>query len=69
MTISLFAVPFLAIGLVLGIEGLVLALAPSRIAELFDLIRKMPVEKRRTLGLGAMALGAAFIWLAHGLGG
>lgn len=69
MTVGLIGLPFLAIGLVLALEGLVLALAPSRIAELLDLIRRMPVEMRRNLGLGAMALGAAFIWLARGLGG
>lgn len=69
MTIGLIALPFLAVGLVLALEGLVLALAPSRVVELLDLIRRMPVETRRNLGLGAMALGAAFIWLAHGLGG
>ncbi len=69
MTVGLVALPFLAVGLVLALEGLVLALAPSRIVELLDLIRRMPVETRRNLGLGAMALGAAFIWLAHGLGG
>lgn len=69
MTISLAVLPLLAIGLVLVIEGLVLALAPSRIAEILELIRKMPVETRRSLGLGAMALGTALIWLARGLGG
>lgn len=69
MTIGLVALPFLAIGLVLVIEGLVLALAPSRIADLLDMIRRMPVETRRSLGLGAIALGTALIWLARGLGG
>ena len=69
MTVGLVALPLLAIGLVLVIEGLVLALAPSRIAEILDLLRRMPVETRRSLGLGAMALGTAFIWLSRGLGG
>ena len=69
MTVSLAVLPLLAIGLVLVIEGLVLALAPSRIAEILELIRKMPVETRRSMGLGAMALGTALIWLARGLGG
>lgn len=69
MTIGLVALPFLAIGMVLVIEGLVLALAPSRIADLLDMIRRMPVEMRRNLGLGAVALGTALIWLARGLGG
>ena len=69
MTIGLIGLPFLAIGFVLAVEGLVLALAPSRIAELLEMIRNMPVEMRRNLGLAGMALGAALIWLAHGLGG
>lgn len=64
-----FALLLLAVGLVLSLEGLVLALAPSRIDELLDLIRRMPVETRRNLGLGALALGLALIWLATGLGG
>ncbi|WP_413872915.1 DUF2065 family protein [Albidovulum sp.] len=64
-----FALLLLAIGLVLSLEGLVLALAPSRIDEILDLIRRMPVETRRNLGLGALALGLALIWLATGLRG
>ncbi|MDI3335234.1 DUF2065 domain-containing protein [Defluviimonas aestuarii] len=64
-----FALLLLAIGLVLTLEGLVLALAPSRIDELLELIRQMPVEMRRNLGLGAVALGIALIWLAQGLAG
>lgn len=63
------ALLLLAVGLVLSLEGLVLALAPSRIDELLDLIRRMPVETRRNLGLGAVALGLALIWLATGLRG
>ena len=59
----------LGIGLVFVLEGLVLALAPSRIDELLELIRRMPVEMRRNLGLGAVALGLALIWLAGGIGG
>ncbi len=64
-----FALILLAIGLVLSLEGLVLALAPSRIDEILDLIRRMPVETRRNLGLAAVALGVALIWLATGLAG
>ncbi len=63
------ALLLLAVGLVLSLEGLVLALAPSRIDELLDLIRRMPVETRRNLGLAALALGLALIWLATGLRG
>ncbi len=64
-----FALLLLALGLVLSLEGLVLALAPSRIDELLELIRRMPVETRRNLGLGALALGLALNWLATGLRG
>ena len=59
----------LAIGMVLSLEGLVLALAPSRIDRLLDQLRQMPVETRRNLGLGALALGVALIWLGRGLAG
>ncbi len=64
-----FTLILMAIGLVLTVEGLVLALAPSRIDELLELIRRMPVETRRSLGLGAVALGLALIWLAGGIAG
>ena len=64
-----FALLLLAIGLVLSLEGLVLALAPSRIDRLLDLLRQMPVETRRNLGLAALALGVALIWLGRGLAG
>lgn len=63
-----FSLLLLGIGLVLSLEGLVLALAPSRIDELLELIRRMPVDTRRNLGVGAVALGLALIWLATGLG-
>lgn len=63
------AIIVLALGLVLTVEGLVLALAPSRIDELLDLMRRMPVESRRFLGLAAVAAGVALIWLAGIPGG
>ena len=57
-----------AIGLVLVVEGLVYALAPHLIEDLLRALRDMPVETRRLVGLGAMALGVAFLWLASSLG-
>lgn len=54
----------LGLGLVLVIEGLVFALAPSRLEDVLDALRQMPVETRRLIGLGAMALGVLLIWLA-----
>lgn len=59
---ALFA---LAAGLVLTIEGLVLALAPSRVEDALELLRRLPLETRRLLGLAALGLGVALIWLAQ----
>ena len=61
----MIATLIMAVGLVLVIEGLVLALAPSRIEEILELIRALPVETRRNLGIAALALGIALIWLAR----
>jgi uncharacterized protein len=58
----------LALGLVLVVEGLVFALAPSRIDEALELLRRLPVDARRYLGLGAVALGVLLIWLARSMG-
>ncbi len=54
----------LALGLVLIVEGLVFALAPSRIDDLLRLLAQMPVETRRLIGMTALALGAALVTLA-----
>ncbi|MFM7442654.1 MAG: DUF2065 domain-containing protein, partial [Tabrizicola sp.] len=48
---------FLALGLVLVVEGLALALAPSRMEEVLRLLASMDPERRRMIGLGALALG------------
>ena len=62
------SIVLLAIGLVLVVEGLVFALAPSRLEQLLDVIRQMPVETRRLIGLTALAIGVLLIWLAKSLG-
>ncbi|MGY6635415.1 MAG: DUF2065 domain-containing protein [Alkalilacustris sp.] len=58
----------LAIGLVLVVEGLVFALAPSRLEELVALIARLPVETRRLIGLLALTLGVGLIWIARLMG-
>lgn len=58
----------LAIGLVFVVEGLAFALAPSRMEGLVALIAAMPRDRRRVVGLVAIALGAALIWLARSVG-
>ena len=64
----MIAVTLLAIGLVLIVEGLVYALAPSLIEDLLDMLRTLPLETRRMMGLAALAAGVALVWLAKSLG-
>lgn len=54
----------LAVGIWLAAEGLVLALFPQWVDDILDLIRRMPAESRRTIGLGAALAGTVLIWLA-----
>lgn len=58
----------LAIGLVLCVEGLVFALAPSRLEDLIRALSEIPVDARRLLGLAALAIGVLLVWLAKSLG-
>ena len=53
----------LGLGLVLVFEGLVFALAPSRLEDLVRLIAETSPETRRMIGLVAIALGVLIIWL------
>ncbi len=57
----------LGLGLVLVLEGLVFALAPSRLEELVRIIAEMPIETRRALGLAAVAIGVLLVWLAQSM--
>lgn len=56
---------FLALGLVLAVEGLVLALAPRRIEDALRVIASLPVDRRRMIGLVALALGVLILWLVQ----
>jgi uncharacterized protein len=58
----------LALGLVLIVEGLAYALAPSLVETLLAALRQIPEAARRSLGLLAMVAGLAFVWLAKLLG-
>jgi uncharacterized protein len=55
--------------MVLVIEGLVFALAPSRLEDLLRALAAIPLETRRIIGLAAMTLGAVLVsWaLSSGL--
>ena len=54
-----------AVGLVLCVEGLILALAPSRLEEALELLRRLPREMRRVLGLAALAAGVLVLSLVR----
>jgi len=58
----------LGLGLVLVIEGLVLALAPSRIEDLLATLAALDPEQRRVLGLVAVGAGVALVAVARWLG-
>lgn len=58
----------LALGLVLVLEGLALALAPSRIEDLLAFFAGLTRDQRRLIGLLALALGVGLVALARGLG-
>ncbi|WP_206198106.1 DUF2065 domain-containing protein [Shimia sediminis] len=64
----MIGVALLAIGLVLVIEGLVYALAPSLVEQLLVVLKELPEGQRRSLGLAALALGLVLVWLGKSLG-
>jgi uncharacterized protein YjeT (DUF2065 family) len=51
-----------AIGLLFFIEGLFLAIFPSRIKNILKLIKDTPINKLRTFGLVFLIIGFAIIW-------
>ena len=55
----------LALGLVLAVEGLVLALAPRRVEDALRFLASLGLDQRRLIGLGALALGVSLVWLAR----
>ncbi|MCK0142346.1 DUF2065 domain-containing protein [Aliiroseovarius sp. F20344] len=52
------------IGLVLVIEGLVFALAPSRLDDLVAMMAAMSRDQRRLIGIAALALGVLAVWVS-----
>ncbi|MHA7850897.1 MULTISPECIES: DUF2065 domain-containing protein [Roseovarius] len=58
----------LALGLVLIVEGLVYALAPSLLERMLLALTTLSEDQRRMMGLIALALGVAMVWAAKTLG-
>jgi len=58
----------LAAGLVLVIEGLVYALAPSLVEQLLETLKGLPLDLRRKVGLIVVALGVGLVWVAQIIG-
>ncbi len=56
----------LGLGLVSIVEGLALALLPSRLADLLEFLRAMERDRLRLLGLLAVAGGVALVWVGRG---
>ena len=53
------------LGLVAIIEGLVLALAPTHMRAVLEMLASLSDDRRRLLGLSAVAVGVALGWLTR----
>lgn len=56
----------LGLGLLAIVEGLALALAPSRLRDILEALDRIGVDARRIIGLLVITLGLALVWLARG---
>ena len=54
----------LALGLVLILEGLVYALAPSLVEQMLAALRELSLEARRLIGFFCIVIGLIFVWCA-----
>jgi len=59
---------FLALGLVLIIEGLAYALAPSFVERMLQALSEIPENARRSMGALAIVIGLVFLWVTNQLG-
>lgn len=58
----------LAIGLVLVVEGLLYALAPSYARYLAGMLADIPPATLRLAGVGAVAAGVILVWFGRSVG-
>ncbi len=52
----------IAIGLIFFVEGLFLAIFPSRIKSILELVKNTPENKLRLLGIVFLIIGFLIIW-------
>ncbi|MGD9862178.1 MAG: DUF2065 family protein [Pseudodonghicola sp.] len=62
------ATVFLALGLVLLVEGLAWVLAPSLVERLLEMLRALPEPARRQIGALGIVTGLILLWIAVRLG-
>jgi uncharacterized protein YjeT (DUF2065 family) len=55
----------LGLGLVAVVEGLALALAPSRMRDLLEALDRIGVDARRLIGLLAITIGLGLVWISR----
>jgi len=61
----MIAAAVFAVGLVLIIEGLAYALAPSLIERMLQVLAETPEQARRIMGALGVVIGLILIWIAH----
>lgn len=64
----MLASAFLALGLVLIIEGLAYTLAPSLIERMLQALAETPERARRIMGALSIVIGMILVWIAHVFG-
>jgi uncharacterized protein len=55
-----------ALGLVLVIEGILLAALPMRVRQALEIMRLTPLQQLRVIGLSSAILGLGVIWWLRG---
>ncbi len=64
----MIGIAILALGLVLIVEGLVYALAPSLVEDMLAALRQLSLENRRLVGFAALVAGVVLVWIAAAFG-
>ncbi len=67
--LAAIALLLLAFGLVMILEGLVYALAPSLLERMLEALRQFSLSVRRQIGALAVISGLIFLWMAQQFGG